>query len=220
MLEHLDRGVGQVVQTLKHEQVWENTLLFFFTDNGGARAMEACNAPLRDFKGSNYEGGLRTPFVVSWPARFPGGRKIGTPIISLDVLPTVLEALRVPAPEAPAFDGRSLLPLLRGETAPHHPHLFWSTGGEKGQWAVRSGDWKLVAVRNQRELFNLAEDPAEANNLAQQQPHRVEAMTLLYDAWLDEMADPIKQGMSKRWSSEPAAGDSTRKRPRQRQRTH
>jgi len=198
MLYHLDQGVGKVVQTLKEEGLWENTLLFFFTDNGGAKAMEANNAPLRGFKASNYEGGLRTPFIVSWPQRFPGGRSINTPIISLDVLPTVLDALHISPPNDPAFDGKSLLPLLRGETQSHHNHLFWSSGGEKGQWAIRSGDWKLVGARDQRELFNLTTDPAEANNLALQQPDRVEALTQRHDAWLEQMADPLKKGMSKR----------------------
>jgi arylsulfatase A-like enzyme len=198
MLYHLDQGVGQVVQTLKEEGLWENTLLFFFTDNGGAKAMEANNAPLRGFKASHYEGGIRTPFIVSWPQRFPGGRRINTPIISLDVLPTVLDALQISPPRDPAFDGKSLLPLLRGETQAHHDHLYWSTGGEMGQWAIRSGDWKLVATRDQRELFNLATDPGEANNLALQQPKRVAELTRLHDAWLDQMADPLKKGMSKR----------------------
>ncbi len=88
MLYHLDLGVGRVVDTLKKEGMWENTLLFFLTDNGGAPAMQAVDTPLRGAKGQNYEGGIRTPFIVSWPAAFKGGRSIATPITSLDILPT------------------------------------------------------------------------------------------------------------------------------------
>ncbi|HIE98084.1 MAG TPA: N-acetylgalactosamine 6-sulfatase (GALNS) [Fuerstia sp.] len=99
MLEHLDNGIGDVVKALKETDSFDDTLLFFFTDNGGAGAMEANNAPLRGFKQQVYEGGHRTPFVVSWPARFKGGRVIDTPIISLDVLPTVLDALGQLKPE-------------------------------------------------------------------------------------------------------------------------
>lgn len=205
MLYHLDQGIGQVVRTLKEEDLWENTLLFFFTDNGGSKAMEANNTPLRGFKGSNYEGGLRTPFVVSWPAQIPGGRRINTPIISLDVLPTVLESLHIPSPAKVPFDGKSLLPLLRGETSAHHDNLFWSTGGEKGQWAIRSGDWKLIGTRDQLELFSLVDDPAEANNRAQQQPQKVAALTQLYNTWLDQMADPMKKGSDKRWTANSAS---------------
>ena len=117
MLLHLDRGVGRVVDTLKQAGVWENTLLFFLTDNGGARATSAVNTPLRGFKAQNYEGGIRTPFIVSWPGRFKGGRTIDTPISSLDILPTALEAAGVEA-ERP-LDGKSLLPLLTGKTRQH-----------------------------------------------------------------------------------------------------
>jgi arylsulfatase A-like enzyme len=156
MLYHLDLGVGRVVDTLKKEGVWENTLLFFLTDNGGARAMSAVNTPLRGAKAQNYEGGIRTPFIVSWPAAFPGGRTIATPITSLDILPTALEAAGV-KPDRP-LDGRSLLPLLTGKTQRHLDTFYWSEGGEVGGFAVRSGDWKLVQQRGQPkvELFNLA----------------------------------------------------------------
>ena len=116
MLYHLDLGVGSVIDKLKDEGLWENTLLFFLTDNGGARAMEADNGILRGFKGSLYEGGVRTPWVVSWPARFKGGRTLYTPVISLDILPTVLDALGLQAPEETPFDGKSLLPLLGGQS--------------------------------------------------------------------------------------------------------
>lgn len=202
MLKHLDDGVGGVVNKLKQEGLFDNTLLFFLTDNGGAKTMEANNAPLRGFKSSNYEGGLRTPFIVSWPAQLKGGRHIDIPVISLDLLPTVLDALNLAAPTDTPFDGKSLMPLLRGETRTHHENLYWSTAGEQGQWAIRSGDWKLVGTRDQRELFNLATDPAEAKNLATQQPAKVKALTTLHDTWLDQMADPMKKGVNKRWQAE------------------
>ena len=107
MLHHLDLGVGRVVDTLRSEGLWDNTLLFFLTDNGGSRAMSANNAPLRGFKTQNYEGGIRTPFIVSWPARFRGGRTIATPVSSLDILPTALEAAGVTPPADRPLDGRS-----------------------------------------------------------------------------------------------------------------
>ncbi len=204
MLYHLDLGVGQVVATLKQEGVWENTLLFFLTDNGGAKATDAINTPLRGFKQQNYEGGIRTPFIVSWPAGFKGGRKIDTPINSLDILPTALDAAGVARPTDKPFDGESLLPLLTGKSPQHRDTFYWSEGGDAGGWAVRSGDWKLVTQRNQvkPELFNLKDDPEEKTDLTAQQPQRVAELGRLYNTWLDQMAEPMS-GAPKRFTGEP-----------------
>ncbi len=210
MLLHLDLGVGAVVKKLKDEGLWDNTLLFFLTDNGGAKAMDANNAPLRGFKASNYEGGIRTPFVVSWPAKFKGGRTVDTPIISLDILPTVLDATGTTPPAGTTFDGKSLLPMLTGATTRHHETLYWSSGGLIGEWAVRQGDWKLHAMKAERVLINLATDPGEKTNLAAKHPEIVKKLTALYDAWLEPMANPITGG-SKRWDPVSAADDARAK---------
>jgi arylsulfatase A-like enzyme len=206
MLHHLDLGVGRVVAALKQTGVWENTLLFFLTDNGGSKAMDANNTPLRGYKQQNYEGGIRTPFIVSWPARFPGGRTIDTPVSSLDILPTALDAAGVPPPRDKPFDGETLLPLLASRQQTHAATFYWSEGGEAGGWAVRSGDWKLVTQRNQLkpELFNLASDPGEQTDLAGNQREKVAELSRLYDAWLDQMAEPMS-GAPKRWTGDAGA---------------
>lgn len=219
MLEHLDRGVGNVVGKLKDEGLFENTLLFFLTDNGGSKAMQADNSPLRGFKGSLYEGGLRTPFVVSWPARFPGGRTIDTPVISLDILPTVMDAVAAKSTVGAKtrFDGKSLLPLIEGKARVHHPTLYWSEGGLTGEWAIRHGDWKLHADKTRRELFHLGRDPGEKSNLADEQPARLKELAGLYDRWLDQMAEPIGES-SKRWDpSRPTLSKRERVRLKKRQ---
>jgi arylsulfatase A-like enzyme len=207
MLHHLDLGVGRVVETLKKEGVWENTLVFFLTDNGGSKAMSAVNTPLRGAKQQNYEGGIRTPFIVSWPAGFKGGRSIDTPVSSLDILPTALDAARVALPTDKPLDGKSLLPLLTGKTAQHIATFYWSEGGEVGGFAVRSGDWKIVQQRGQAkvELFNLAKDPAETTDVAAQNAAKVAELTKLYDRWLDQMAEPLS-GAPKRPGTQPAGG--------------
>lgn len=217
MLHHLDLGVGRVVDTLKREGVWENTLLFFLTDNGGSRSMSAVNTPLRGFKQQNYEGGIRTPFVASWPAGFPGGRTIAAPISSLDILPTALEAAGVKADRP--LDGRSLLPLLTGRATRHLDTFYWSEGGAAGGFAVRSGDWKLVQQRAQPkvELFNLAQDPAETTDLAPQNAGKVDELTKLYGAWLDQMANPLS-GAPKRPGAERSAGAKKSKAEKQKAR--
>jgi arylsulfatase A-like enzyme len=187
MLEHLDLGVGAVVNKLKAEGVWENTLLFFLTDNGGSKGMLADNGKLRGFKGSLYEGGIRTPWIVSWPAKFKGGRTLDQPVISLDILPTVVEATGTGRLAKRQFDGKSLLPLLTGKSTEHHPVLFWNSGEEKAEWAVREGDWKAHSLRGKLGLYDLANDPSEAKNLAAKKPALAKRLAKRHTDWQAEM---------------------------------
>ena len=107
--------------------------------------MEANNGKLRGFKGSLYEGGIRTPWIVSWPARFEGGRVLDTPVISIDILPTVLDALGHSSSDLKKFDGQSLLPLLTSKTKPGTPHAILeqrgSQSGVGGSARILEGPW-------------------------------------------------------------------------------
>ena len=203
MLKHLDDGVGDVVGKLKEEELFDNTLLFFLTDNGGAKAMSADNSPLRGYKQSLEEGGIRTPFIVSWPDRFKGGRTVDTPAISFDILPTALDALGE-LPNDNDFAGKSLLPLLTGESKQHHDTLFWSKGPED-EWAVRRGDWKLHWDQGTRKLLNLVDDISETRNLAAVHPEKVEELTYAYDQWLAPMPEPINGGGKRKANSKKSA---------------
>ncbi|MFP6693408.1 MAG: sulfatase-like hydrolase/transferase, partial [Pirellulales bacterium] len=201
MLQHLDDGVGDVVAKLKEEELFDDTLLFFLTDNGGSKAMRADNTPLRGFKGSLDEGGIRTPFIVSWPSKFSGKRSIDTPVISLDILPTTLDAIgKLPAGND--FDGKSLLPLLTGKSKKHHDTLYWSKGGD-GEWAVRRGDWKLHVSKGRKELINLADDPSERTDLASKNLEVVKALTTAFSDWIRPMADPITGGEKRADARDP-----------------
>ena len=160
--------------------------------------MHAVNTPLRAWKQWNYEGGIRTPFIVSWPDRYSGGREIHTPVISLDILPTALDAAGIMAPANVLFDGKSILPVLAGKKEDLHHNLFWSEGGRTGEWAVRSGDWKLVVHKEKIELFDLKNDVSESDDLSARYPDIVRKLTALYDEWLDEMAEPMQEP-GKRW---------------------
>lgn len=214
MLEHLDNGVGEVVEKLKQEDLFDDTILFFLTDNGGSRSMRADNSPLRGFKGSFYEGGIRTPLIVSWPAKFAGGGTVDTPVISLDILPTALDAVgELPSPAD--FDGRSMLSLLTGEVDEHHDALYWSDGGRTGEWAIRRGEWKLSAHEEDRELYRLDSDPAEEFDLATRYPRLVVELEAEHNAWLDQMADPITGG-ERRWVVEPEVGMTRKERKKSR----
>ena len=212
MIEHLDHGIGSVVKTLKDEGLYDNTLLFFLTDNGGSKSMGAINTPLRGFKQEHYEGGIRTPFFVSWPKRFAGGRVIDTPVISLDILPTAISAANLPMPTTTILDGQSLLPLIEGKADAMPRNFFWSEGGETGEYAIRSDNWKLIGFPDRQELYNLSADPFEKNNVIKDHADQVTTLYAVYDAWLTTMANPMKGG-PKKWVA-GAADPKKNKKPK------
>ncbi len=198
MGKRMDDAIGSLVGALKKEGVWENTLLFFISDNGGPLAQSANNTPLRGGKHQDYEGGIRVPFLVCWPGKLTPGESDAV-ISSLDILPTSLAAARISPPNDKPFDGTNMLPILGGESARVPRDLFWCSGGEEGWWAIRSGDWKLVGDKNHVGLFDLSQDVSEQRDLASAMPEKLAELTSLHDAWLAEMADP-KKGGSKRYS--------------------
>jgi len=198
MGKRMDDAIGRVVATLKREGVWDNTLLFFISDNGGPLAQTANNTPLRGGKHQDYEGGIRVPFLVCWPAQLKPGETQAM-VSSLDILPTALAAARLPAPPDKPFDGLNLLPILRGETPAPARNLYWCSGSDEGWWAVRAGDWKLVAQRAQVELFDLAKDVSETTDLARSMPDKLAELTRLHDDWLAQMPRPVKAG-EKKWT--------------------
>ena len=204
MIKHLDMGVGEIVNALKNHDIFDNTLLVFLTDNGGSKTMHANNAPLRGFKQMDYEGGIHVPFIVSWPAQLEGGKKCDVPMWSIDLLATALDAAGLPLPQDKPLDGKSILPALKGETDKLHDELYWSSAGANGKWAVRSGNWKLVAAKDRVELFDLERDLGERKDLAARHPKVVSELTDKYNAWLDEMAEPIGS-QQKRWSPDAPA---------------
>ncbi len=199
MIKHLDMGVGEIVNSLKKHDIFDNTLLIFLTDNGGSGAMHANNAPLRGFKQMDYEGGIHVPFIVSWPAQLKGGKKCDVPLWSIDLFATALDASGLPMPIDRPLDGKSILPALKGETTKLHDELYWSSAGTKGKWAIRSDNWKLVAEKNRIELYDLEGDLSETTNLAAKHPEVVSELKEKYNTWLDEMADPVSN-QGKRWN--------------------
>jgi arylsulfatase A-like enzyme len=209
MGKRMDDAIGKVVAKLKREGVWENTLLFFFSDNGGPLAQTANNTPLRGGKHQDYEGGIRVPFLICWPAKLKAGESRAV-VSSLDILPTALAAAGLSGPNEKPLDGTNLLPMLLGETAPKPRNLFWSSGSDEGWWAVRSGDWKLVCEKGKIGLFDLGKDISEKSDLAKAMPEKVVELTKLHDAWLAEMPNPIKAG-GKRYGMEAPAGTTPKK---------
>ncbi|MEE2676021.1 MAG: sulfatase-like hydrolase/transferase [Planctomycetota bacterium] len=207
MIKHLDAGVGMIVNRLKKHAIFDNTLLVFLTDNGGSNAMHANNSPLRGYKQMDYEGGIHVPFIVSWPAQLRGGQKCHVPMWSIDLFATALDASGLPMPTDNPLDGKSILPVLKGETESLHDEMYWSSGGIKGKWAIRSGPWKLVSEKARTELFNLEKDLSETTDLALKYPQVVSKLTKKYYAWLDEMAEPLSK-QPKRWQPQHGSAAS------------
>jgi arylsulfatase A-like enzyme len=195
MVAGMDAGIGKVLDKLKALNLLDNTLIVFLSDNGG-RADGARNYPFRGHKGMLFEGGIRVPFCVAWPARIPGGREIGFPITGLDIVPTALAAANVAVPKNLALDGVNLLPFLDGKRNPLPPRtLFWryAMSADEFGYAVRDGDTMLISrgTKDQVYLFDMKADPYQRKNLAPTQKDVVRTLTAKYDAWAKEMRSPL-----------------------------
>jgi len=198
MLTSMDEAIGQVLGALKRTGADNNTLLIFFSDNGGARNNFANNGVLRDYKQTVYEGGIRVPFIVRWPGKLPEGTACDEPVISLDILPTICAAVGARLPGDREYDGKDMLPVLRAKTKkPLHKILFWDDGVK--QWAVREGKWKLLFNREgSLELYDLEDDISEKNNLAKENPEIVKRLQQAYTTWKNQMAPQLSKAKKKR----------------------
>ena len=189
MVDALDQNIGRLIDALKAAGIWRNTAVFFVGDNGGDERW-VDSKPLRGQKGSFHEGGIRVPFLASWPARWPQGETFEHPVIGLDVAATALAIGGGEADPARPLDGVNLDPFLRGEASgPPHEALFWRAlwAGKqpRARFAVRSGDAKLVLddIDAAPALFNLRADPSERVNLAEQLPDLAERLAGLWNEW-------------------------------------
>lgn len=191
MLSALDDAVGGIMAKLREVGIEENTLVFYHSDNGGpTRQTTSSNEPLRGFKGDVFEGGIRVPFMVSWKGKLPAGKVFDQPVIAIDIYPTIMAAAGVQVPADARLDGVNLLPYLTGDkNGPPHESLFWRFGK---QWAVRSGDWKLLNEGRDGEpmLFNLKDDIGEQNDLAGKEPEKTASLRRIYDDWNKELMPP------------------------------
>jgi len=177
MLRALDRSVGRIVRALEEEGLAENTLIVFSSDNGGAGyvGIDGLNAPYRGWKATFFEGGIRVPLFLAWPARIAPGTRVDVPVAHIDLMPTLAEAGSARLPGGVEIDGVSLMPWITGAAPPaERPHdAIFRQSGHYG--VVRRGDWKLhVSARPERRwLFDLASDPTERRDLSSEHPQMV-----------------------------------------------
>jgi arylsulfatase A-like enzyme len=231
MLFAMDEAIGKVMQKLRQTGQDRNTLVTFISDNGAPTMRStsvnaARNDPLRGSKRTTLEGGIRVPFLISWPGRLKAG-VFDAPVIQLDLTATALSAAGVKVESGPKLEGVDLLPFLSGaKVGAPHDALYWRFGQ---QIAIRAGDWKLVrydlnadtstGVRNQgvtaAKLHNLAKDVGETNDLAAAMPDKVKELQAKWDDWNKSNIKPLWGGGGQGEDSDtPAPRKSRRNRGR------
>jgi arylsulfatase A-like enzyme len=192
MVESIDDSVGQIVEALDRLALRDSTAIIFSSDNGGLLPITD-NRPLRAGKGSAWEGGVRVPFLVSWPGLTAPGTTSDEPVITMDIPATILDLTGVGAEPGGLLDGVSLAPIFRGGSLDrhalhwHYPH--YHPGGATPHSAIRAADWRLVHFYEDGhdELYNLRDDPGERTDRAAAEPARAAGMRRELEAWLDEV---------------------------------
>ncbi len=211
MVEHVDNSVGKILNELEELELTENTLVVFFSDNGGLISrfdkiplieeskqylyegdtllyVASSNAPLRAEKGTVFEGGVREPFIAWWPGHLEAGKVSSALISSVDFLPTFADLAGAELPDEQVFDGISLVDLMEGSEPDPKRAIFWHYPvyhHDEPMSAVRKGKWKLIhnLVNDQRFLYNLENDIGETTNLSQSEHELADEMYQLLEQW-------------------------------------
>lgn len=188
MMTSLDEGVGRVLKAVKANGLEENTIVVFINDNGGATVNSSDNGVLRGMKGSKWEGGIRVAMMMKWPGHIAANQTDRRPVISLDILPTVLAAGKGRQKGQKKLDGVNLLPYLAsGNKRIPHQALYWRRGVAA---AIRSASWKLIRVKDKVLLFDLSKDISENTNLSEQYPAKVKALLAMLSHWEKGLDQP------------------------------
>jgi arylsulfatase A-like enzyme len=207
MIENLDTQIGRLINLLDSTGEMENSFILFISDNGGVYNTTKM-WPLRAGKGSYYEGGIREPMFAFWKGKIEPGTISEIPVTNIDFFPTILDVAGIELPEGKILDGQSILPVLTGKGIIEERPLFWHfpvylEGGNRETQdtvfrtrpgsAVRSGDWKLIQYfeNGDLELYNLADDVGEKNNLAEENPVKTRELVDLLERWRDESNAPV-----------------------------
>lgn len=222
MMYNLDQNAGRILDHLEEQGIRDDTLIVFFSDNGGATSNSAWNGPLSGAKGTLREGGIRIPMIWSWPARLPKRSTLDSPVSALDILPTFLaatesEPLPLASPlshedkrnrersvkEYGEYDGVDLLPALSGDAKGirilNQRTLHWRL---QGQTAILSGDRKLIRLAHRpAQLFSPSSDPGERSDLAASEPERLAELFKQMAKWESLLPTVPLWGSSPYWSS-------------------
>ena len=189
----MDRAIGKVVSALRTQGLRNNTLIVFTNDNGGpSDSNESDNSPLSGTKANHLEGGIRVPFLMSWPNQLKNIKNYNSPISTLDLFPTFLTVAGGNTNEIKGLDGVNLIPYLKGEnTEAPHEFLYWK---KENRGAIRNQDWKLIRFPDRpAELYYIKEDISETNDLATQYPEKVKELYKQLFTWELTLERPLWQ---------------------------
>ncbi len=208
MIKSVDDGIGKLVAALDELGIRENTAIIFYSDNGGYGPATSM-APLKGYKGTYYEGGIRVPFCINWPKAVKPGGKCAEPITAVDLLPTFCEMTGAPLPDKQPVDGKSLMPLFKGESLGQRT-IFWHFPAYLQNYdrfdqqrdplfrsrpcsVIRDGEWKLHEYFEDGglELYNLAEDIGETKNLAESNPGKTRELHEKLKEWRTATNAPV-----------------------------
>lgn len=189
MVDSMDTAVGRILAAIEKEGIAKDTIVFFFSDNGGPVNLGATNTPLRGAKGTTFEGGLRVPAVMRYPGRVQAGSVTDQVGCAIDLLPTLTAAAGIAPRNKLPLDGKNLWPVLAQKQKPFaREDLFFSVeSGQQTYFGVRSGPWKLVSIgsggKQENLLFRIEEDPNEKTDLAGQNPQVVKDLLARIEKW-------------------------------------
>ena len=191
----LDQNIGKVMKKLEEEKLLENTLVFFLSDNGGAKNNQSTVFPLKGWKGNEFEGGHRVPFIMSWKGHLPKGIKSEKLVSSLDIYATALAIAGTKNPKEKPIDGKSLLPFDNNKKSANiHEMIFWRKDEAA---AARIGDYKLIRLRNDESvLYNLRSDIGEVKDLSKIEVKKYQELQKALSNWESNMINPL-------WVEEP-----------------
>jgi arylsulfatase A-like enzyme len=189
MIESVDENFGKVLAKVDELGIASRTVVIFMSDNGGL-IQNTVNSPLRAGKGSAYEGGVRVPLMIRWPGHTRAASTCDTPVIGIDLYPTVLEMTGATRERGQVIDGESIAGLCNGARGLKRDAIFWHyphyhAGGATPHSAIRQGPWRLVQFQedNRVELYNLAQDISETQDLAGREPDRAKRMKQRLEEW-------------------------------------
>ncbi len=170
MLEEMDKGIGQILDTVENAGIAENTFIFFFSDNG-AILSGGSNKPFRGGKFSHYEGGHRVPAIAWWPGRIAAGTTTDATAMAMDLFPTIMDLASIAVPKERKLDGTSMTDLILNQADFPDRQLFWGYEPKLGT-AMRDKNWKMIVSSRKYELYNLDNDIKESKNLVEEYPER------------------------------------------------
>ncbi|MFK7735193.1 MAG: sulfatase [Pirellulaceae bacterium] len=199
MIEGMDTAIGKLLRAIEEQGLSNDTLVVFTSDNG---PFDANVKPLRAEKGYLYEGGIRVPMIIRWPGNVDPGTRTSTPVVTMDIHATILEAAKLPAAPSNTPDGVSLLPMLKGESELdrdsicfHYPNYAFHKGNRLGS-AIRAGNFKLLHFYDDDsvELYDLESDISESRNLAEEMPGLAKQLRAKLETWLEETdaSEPVR----------------------------